>query len=118
MWWTNLANPVAIWWIFLVIASIINITFWSWTRHYLYKNQSLKNFRFNKFIPENLIWFSGLYVFGCAYRSVFTKADVQKICLFDTWFSSVFLGRSVATVAELAFIIQWSIVLYPCGNSA
>jgi hypothetical protein len=31
--------------------------------------------------------------------------------MFDTWFSSVFLGRSIATIAELAFVIQWAIVL-------
>ena len=109
--WLNLSNPVALWWIFLVIASLVNIIAWSWTRYYLFNKQSIKNFKFYKLVPENLIWFSGLYVFGCAYRSIFTKADVQKICLFDTWFSSVFLGRSVATIAELAFVAQWAIVI-------
>ncbi len=37
------------------------------------------------------------YVFGCAFRSVLPRADVQRICLFDTWLSSVVVGRSVAT---------------------
>jgi hypothetical protein len=50
-------------------------------------------------------------VFGCAFRSVLPRADVQRICLFDTWLSSVLVGRSVATVAELCFAIQWAIVL-------
>lgn len=109
--WVNLTNPVALWWIFLAVASIVNIIAWSWTRYYLFNKQSFKNFRFYKLVPENLIWFSGFYVFGCAYRSIFTKADVQKICLFDTWLSSVFLGRSVATIAELAFVAQWAIVI-------
>lgn len=109
--WITLTNPVALWWLFLITASVVNILFWTWTRIYLYKNVFIKNFRPFDFKPENLIWFSGLYVFGCAYRSIFIKADVQRICLFDTWFSSVFLGRSVATIAELAFVIQWSIVL-------
>lgn len=36
---------------------------------------------------------------------------MQRICLFDTWLSSVLVGRSVATVAELCFAIQWAIVL-------
>jgi hypothetical protein len=116
MWWMNLANPVALWWIFLVVASLVNIIAWSWTRFYFSKNHSFKTFRFNKLLPENLIWFSGIYVFGCAYRSIFTKADVQKICLYDTWFSSVFLGRSVATIAELAFVIQWAIVIRFLGK--
>lgn len=109
--WINFSNPVAIWWIFLCGASIVNITGWTWTRFHLYKSASFKKFNFTQFRVENLIWFSGIYVFGCAYRSVFTKADVQRICLFDTWLSSVFLGRSVATIAEVAFIIQWAIVI-------
>ncbi len=114
--WINFTNPVSLWWIFLVSASIINIMLWSWTRLYLYKDQSIKNFKFTEFKKENLIWFSALYVFGCAYRSFFVKADVQRICVFDTWLSSVFLGRTVATVAELAFVIQWAIVLKYLAN--
>ena len=52
-----------------------------------------------------------IYVFGCAFRSVLPRADVQRICLFDTWLSSVLIGRSVATLAELSFALQWAIVL-------
>jgi hypothetical protein len=51
------------------------------------------------------------YVFGCAFRSVLPRADVQRICLFDTWLSSVVIGRSVATVAEICFAAQWAMVL-------
>jgi hypothetical protein len=32
--------------------------------------------------------------------------------LFDTWLSSVVVGRSVATVAEICFAAQWAIVLH------
>ena len=109
--WITLHNPVALWWLFLVFASVINIVAWTWTRLYLYKNISILNFRFNKLIPENLIWFSAFYVFVCAYRSIFPKADVQRICLFDNWLSSVFLGRTMATIGELCFIAQWAIVI-------
>ena len=51
------------------------------------------------------------YVFGCAFRSVLPRADVQRICLFDTWLSSVVVGRSVATIAEVCFAVQWAIVV-------
>ncbi len=108
--WINLTNPVSLWWIFLVTSSIVNILVWSWTRVYFNRHLSINNFRFYKLLPENLIWFSGVYVFGCAYRSFFIKADVQRICVFDTWFSSVMLGRSIATIAELCFVAQWAIV--------
>jgi hypothetical protein len=56
------------------------------------------------------------YVFGCAFRSVLPRADVQRICLFDTWLSSVVVGRSVATVAELCFAAQWAVMLYQLGT--
>jgi hypothetical protein len=48
------------------------------------------------------------YVFGCA--------DVQRICLFDTWLSSVLVGRSVATIAEVCFVAQWAIILHQLGT--
>ena len=109
--WINLTNPVSIWWLFLVAASLVNILAWSWTRVYLYRHHSIFNFKFYKLIPDNLIWFSLIYVLGCAYRSYFVKADVQRICVFDTWLSSVMLGRTVATIAELSFVAQWAIVI-------
>ena len=56
------------------------------------------------------------YVFGCAFRSFLPRADVQRICLFDTWLSSVVVGRSVATVAEIAFVAQWAIILHQLGT--
>jgi hypothetical protein len=36
---------------------------------------------------------------------------VQRICLFDSWLSSVIVGRSVATVAELCFVTQWALLM-------
>src|ERR1700682_2349873 len=56
------------------------------------------------------------YVFGCAFRSFLPRADIQRICLFDTWLSSIAVGRSVATVAEICFAAQWAIILYQLGT--
>jgi hypothetical protein len=36
--------------------------------------------------------------------------------LFDTWLSSVTVGRSVATVAEVCFAAQWAIILHQLGR--
>jgi hypothetical protein len=58
------------------------------------------------------------YVFGCAFRSILPRADVQRIVLFNTWLSSVLVGRTVATVAEVCFVIQWAIVLRLLANHA
>jgi hypothetical protein len=62
-----------------------------------------------------MLLLSAAYVFGCAFRSLLPRADVQRICLFDTWLSSVVVGRSVATLAEMCFAAQWTIVLLRLG---
>jgi hypothetical protein len=65
-----------------------------------------------------MLFLCAAYVFGCAFRSVLPRADVQRICLFDTWLSSVAIGRSVATVAEVCFAAQWALVLHQLGGMA
>jgi hypothetical protein len=63
-----------------------------------------------------MLLLSAAYVFGCAFRSFLPRADVQRICLFDTWLSSVVVGRSVATVAEICFAAQWAMILHQLGT--
>jgi hypothetical protein len=65
---------------------------------------------------ELMLLLCAAYVFGCAFRSFLPRADVQRICLFDHWLSSVVVGRSVATVAEICFAAQWAIILYQLGT--
>jgi hypothetical protein len=65
---------------------------------------------------ELMLLLCAAYVFGCAFRSFLPRADVQRICLFDTWLSSVVVGRSVATVAEIAFAAQWAMILHQLGT--
>jgi hypothetical protein len=116
--WLAWENPVSFWWVFLSSVSAINILLWFWTRMYRYPGvyfSSVFEFRKN---PKSIIWFSSLYVFVCAFRSFMPRADVQRIVLFDTWFSSVFLGRTIATIAELAFVTQWAIVLMLFSEAA
>lgn len=115
--WVEYSNPVALWWVFLCVASAVNISAWFWLRFYKFSGVSVGSvfsFRSNS---SSIIWLSSLYVFVCAFRSVMPRADVQRICLFDTWFSSVFLGRSLATVGELAFVAQWSVVFFVVGRA-
>ncbi|HXJ20007.1 MAG TPA: hypothetical protein VMT03_07215 [Polyangia bacterium] len=60
---------------------------------------------------RRLFLLSCLFVLGCAFRSLWPRADVQRIVIFDGWWSTVMIGRSVATVAEMAFMAQWALVL-------
>ncbi|HEY6455005.1 MAG TPA: hypothetical protein VIY90_06925 [Steroidobacteraceae bacterium] len=52
------------------------------------------------------------YVFGCAFRSVLPVYDIPRIVLVDSRLSSIIVGRSVATIAELCFAAQWALILH------
>ena len=62
-----------------------------------------------------LLWLAALYVLGCGFRSVLPMIDVPRFCLHDTWASYIVVGRSVATVAELAFAVQCALLLREAG---
>lgn len=114
--WLTWSNPVAIWWSFLIIVSAGNIAVLL-ALHSRFRNTNIAR-RTGAMAIEPLLLLCAAYVFGCAFRSLLPRADVQRICLFDTWLSSVFVGRSVATVAEVCFVIQWAIVLRALANVA
>jgi hypothetical protein len=105
--WLVWSNPVAIWWSFLVAVSGVNVAFWL----LLYGYFRTANRQSGMLRVELMVVLCAAYVFGCAFRSILPRADVQRICLFDMWLSSVFVGRSVATVAEICFVAQWAIIL-------
>jgi len=112
--WLSWSNPVAVWWCFLLAVSVINIALWLKLSSFYRHNRSSRDA--SVFGAEPLLLLSAAYVFGCAFRSVLPRADVQRICLFDTWLSSVLVGRSVATVAEICFVAQWAIILRALGR--
>src|SRR3984893_17017206 len=113
--WLDWSNPVAIWWGFLLLVSAVHGA--ALLRRRARCCGSRGDRPAGTWI-EPLLLLCAVYVLGCAFRSVLPRADVQRICLFDTWLSSVMVGRSVATVAELSFAAQWAIVLYPLGRVA
>jgi hypothetical protein len=108
------SNPVAWWWAFLTLVSGVNIAVWFLLYRWLHE-QPIGSLRSTSGI-EVMLLLSAAYVFGCAFRSFLPRADVQRICLFDTWLSSVVIGRTVATVAEICFAAQWVLVLYRLGT--
>ena len=55
---------------------------------------------------------SAVYVLGCVFRSLVPVYDGPRIVLVDSPLSSVMVGRSVATVAELCFAAQWALMLH------
>src|SRR5207342_1970191 len=112
--WLAASNPVAIWWCFLLIVSTANIALWM-LLHRRFRQMTPSAQR-GIFRVELLVFLCAAYVFGCAFRSVLPRADVQRICLFNTWLSSVMIGRSVATIAEVCFAAQWVIIMGQLGT--
>jgi hypothetical protein len=124
------SNPLAWWWSLLTLVSGVNIAVWFLLYSQLHQQPaanlgSSSGFELSLLRAESLGSASGIelmlllcaaYVFGCAFRSILPRADVQRICLFDTWLSSVVVGRSVATVAEVAFAAQWAMILHRVGT--
>ena len=107
------SNPLAWWWSLLTLVSAINIAAWFSLYHFLQKPGA--GHLGSTSGVELMLFLCAAYVFGCAFRSFLPRADVQRICLFDTWLSSVIIGRSVATVAEVCFAAQWAIALHQLG---
>jgi hypothetical protein len=109
-----LSNPVVRWWGLLSLVSGANIAVWLLLYRQLHE-QPTGSLGSTSGIKLMLL-LSAAYVFGCAFRSFLPRADVQRICLFDTWLSSIAVGRSVATVAEICFVAQWAITLHQLGT--
>jgi hypothetical protein len=105
-----MSGGVIWWWGFLCGVATLNIVAWSLSAVALKRRQS-------GMPPEAYgvrrlqLLLSAVYVFGCAFRSALPVFDVPRICLFNTWLSSVIVGRSVATLAELCFVAQWALML-------
>jgi hypothetical protein len=97
------------WWTLLTAVAAINIAVWAVAA--TLKRQHASDLQ---------LLLSGIYVLGCAFRSFLPVYDIPRICLVDSWASSVLVGRSVATLAELAFAAQWAVYLHAnarvCGS--
>ena len=97
---------VLVWWRTLCQLSVLNICLWTFI--WLFGPTD------NPYSVMQLT-LSGIYVFVCAYRSWLPRVDLERQVLFDSPLSSIFLGRSAATVAEICFGIQLGLLLHQVG---
>jgi hypothetical protein len=112
-----MANATLAWWSVLCAVSALNVLAWL---------GSFAVLRRCRTVLDPVTWtstrlqllLSAGYVLGCAYRSAFPVFDVQRLCIVDSWLSSVIVGRSVATTAELCFAAQWAMLLRGVSRSA
>lgn len=102
------------WWLALCSAAAVNILIWTWSAQRLL-------FRAPSWPPDHLsmrrrlLLLSAGYVAGCAFRSLLPMVDVERMCLHHTWLSQIAVGRTVATIAELCFAMQWALLLREGG---
>jgi hypothetical protein len=106
-----MSSEVLSWWVFLCAIGALNVCAWCVSAAVLYRRQANMDLRAYRACRWQLV-LSAVYVFGCAFRSALPVFDVPRICLFDTWLSSVIVGRSIATIAEVSFVAQWALLLH------
>jgi hypothetical protein len=102
-------GPLLLWWSVLCAAAAVNVAAWLFS-FWLFRKRNEKDLT-----REALLWLSAVYVLGCAFRSVLPMVDVPRMCLHDAWISRIAIGRTIATVAEIAFAIQWALLLREAG---
>jgi len=102
---TQYSNTL-LWWNILRSIAILNISLWficalssSYSGHYTLHHAIL----------------SGIFTLVCAFRSFFPRIDLERYCLVDSFASSMVLGRSAATIAEISFATQIALFLHDFG---
>jgi hypothetical protein len=105
-----MTTGVHVWWILLSVASVLNIGAWIvsaaiFFRRKLRTQENIYVWR------RAVLWLSGVYVLGCAFRSFVPRIDLERICLVDSWLSTMIVGHTIATIAKICFIAQCTILL-------
>jgi hypothetical protein len=111
----RMATGVQVWWTTLCVLAVFNVCVWAYSAATFMKRRTSLPGVYASRWPHLLL--SAGYVLGCGFRSILPRADVQRIVLYDSWLSSVAVGRSVATVAELCFAAQWALMLRELSES-
>jgi hypothetical protein len=104
---------VTSWWYLLCAIGAVNVLAWTLSAAVVRRDQSILPAESYIACRRQLV-LSAIYVFGCAFRSVIPVYDIPRICLFSGVLSSVVVGRSVATIAELSFVAQWALLFRQC----
>jgi hypothetical protein len=105
-------SRAVVWWHALLCAiAALNVVVWSLSAIAVTHAQAANHAAAGVASHIQLL-LSAAYVFGCAFRSVLPVYDIPRVVLVDSRLSSVMIGRSIATVAELCFAAQWALILH------
>ena len=96
-------KPTLWWWSFLFFVSAGNLVLWVVIAREVHGLS-------DGYVAQQLL-LSGIFAAACAFRSILPRVDLERRCLWNSALSSIFVGRSVATVAELCFAGQCALLI-------
>jgi hypothetical protein len=104
--------PAAIdlWWGALCVLAATNLLLWGLVARRTWLERDSVDAH-DRALRRALLLLAAGYAAGCAWRSVLPVYDVPRQVMVDSFASSVLVGRSVATAAELCFATQWALLL-------
>jgi len=105
------SNAVACWHTLLCAIAVLNLALWALSAVAVARGQAAIPAAADIASYVQLL-LAAVYVLGCAFRSVLPVYDIPRVVLVDSPLSSVMVGRSVATLAELCFAAQWALILH------
>lgn len=103
-------NHTLSWWALLCAISLFNVIAWGAVTAVAHRRSADWHPMARRAVKLQALLSAG-YVLGCAYRSVFPVYDVGRQVMVDSFLSSVVMGRTVATIAELCFAAQWALLM-------
>ena len=102
-----------LWYSTLCLVSVVNIGVYM---SIICDNKQVKG---AKDINRYMWWMqflAGPYVFQCAWRSFWPEIYNERIAFWDTPLNSIFLGRGLATIGEVTWIMQVALGLMWCNK--
>ena len=96
-------KPILCWWSCLLLVSAGNLVLWVVIAREMRRLS-------DGYVAQQLL-LSGIFAAACAFRSILPRVDLERQCLWNSPLSSIFVGRSVATVAELCFAGQCALLI-------
>jgi hypothetical protein len=91
------------WWLALCAVALVNPALWLWSARKLAPG-AIASRRW-------MLWLAAIYLLGCGFRSVLPMIDAPRLCLHDNGISRIAVGRTIATIAELSFALEWALLL-------
>ncbi len=106
---TDGQHSTVLWWRLLSAAAAINLALYGVTVAVVDRDAP--------YVLPHLV-LAGIYTAVCAYRSFLPRIDLERFVLVDHVATSVGLGRSAATIAEVSFAAQLALLVHEIGGRA